>query len=89
MTRRDFIDRFRDLDADIGRALERLDDAALADLIARTVTGEPIVDCDWTNANRALASLAKIPGLNVPPKAAFGDTVYKLTLDRNLSEEGE
>ena len=41
MTKREFIDRFRDLDADIGRALERLGDAALADLVARTVTGEP------------------------------------------------
>ena len=63
--------------------------SALGEFVPDPVTGEPIVDCDWTNANRALASLAKITGLNVPPKAAFGDTVYKLTLDRDLSEEGE
>ena len=63
--------------------------SALGEFLPDPVTGAPIVDCDWTNANRALASLAKITGLNVPPTPAFGDTVYKLTLDRNLSEEGE
>lgn len=38
MTRREFADRFRDLDASIGRALEGLNDAAFADLIVRTTT---------------------------------------------------
>ena len=61
--------------------------SALGEFLPDPVTGEPIVDCDWTNANRALASLAKITGINVPPTPAFGDVVYKLKLDRNLSEE--
>ena len=59
--------------------------SALGEFLPDPVTGLPIVDCDWTNANRALASLAKITGLNVSPTPAFGDVVYKLTLDRDLS----
>ena len=59
--------------------------SALGEFLPDPVTGLPIVDGDWTNANRALASLAKITGLNVPPTPAFGDVVYKLTLDRDLS----
>jgi len=59
--------------------------SALGEFLPDPVTGLPIVDCDWMNANRALASLAKITGLNVPPTPAFGDVVYKLTLDRDLS----
>ncbi len=61
--------------------------SALGEFLPDPVTGEPIVDCDWTNANRALASLAKITGLNVPPKAVFGEVIYTLELDRNLEEE--
>ncbi len=62
---------------------------ALGEYVLDLRTGEPIVDRDLTNCNRALVSLAKISGLHVPPTEAFENVVFTLTLDRDLSEEGE
>ena len=65
--------------------------SALGEFIPDPRSGEPIVDCDFTNANRALSSLAKITGLHVQQTSVetFGEVVFTLTLDRDLSEVAE
>ena len=64
---------------------------ALGELVLDPRSGEPIIDTDFTNANRALATLSKISGLQVPRMAVehAGHVVYKLHLDRDLEAEGE
>jgi hypothetical protein len=53
--------------------------------------GEPIIDTDFTNANRALATLSKIAGLQVHRSEVNVRTnvVYTLHLDRDLAAEAE
>ena len=49
-------------------------------------TGEPIVDSDYTNANRALQTLSKLSGLQVRKSASESTElkVWTLTFDRDL-----
>lgn len=63
----------------------------LGELILDHRTGEPIVDADFTNANRALATLSKIAGLQVRKSAVDvkRPVVYTLNFDRDLKAEAE
>ena len=49
-------------------------------------TGEPIVDSDYTNANRALQTLSKITGLQVRKSESVSKElkVFTLTFDKEL-----
>lgn len=52
-------------------------------------TGEPIVDSDYTNANRALVTLSKLAGLQVRKSEPVSTElkVITLTFDRDLETE--
>ncbi|MCH7585476.1 MAG: terminase small subunit [Acidobacteria bacterium] len=52
-------------------------------------SGEPIVDSDFTNANRALQTLSKISGLQVHKSESVSTElkVWTLTFDRELDED--
>ena len=51
--------------------------------------GEPIVDTDFTNANRALQTLSKIAGLQVHRSESVSTElkVITLTFDRELDDD--
>ena len=51
--------------------------------------GQPIVDRDMTNANRALATLSKVAGLQVrkPESVSTELKVITLTFDRELADD--
>ena len=52
-------------------------------------TGEPIVDTDLTNANRALQTLSKIAGLQVRKSEPESKElrVFTLTFDKELDDD--
>ena len=58
----------------------------LGEPVVDAESGAPIIDTDYTNANRALATLAKITGLQTRRTAVehTGRVVYRLELDRVL-----
>ena len=52
-------------------------------------TGEPIVDSDYTNANRALVTLSKLAGLQVHRSESVSTElkVWTLHFDRELDDD--
>ena len=62
--------------------------SGLGEPVVDLESGAPIVDTDYTNANRALATLAKITRLQVRRVAVehTGAVVYKLQLDLEREE---
>lgn len=64
----------------------------LGEAIFDTRSGEPIVDTDYTNANRALATLSRIAGLQVHRTESVSTSevrVVTLNFDRDLEPEQE